>query len=220
VLQVLRRAQARGFLGPEPVAAHVEHGRHLAEVLGAELSAGRLATGVHDGGVEPIVYLDLGSGAGVPGLILATCWPGARGTLLDSSRRRCALLTEAVVVLGLEGRVRVRCGRAETLARAEDLRAGFNLVVARGFGGPAVTAECAVGFLDAGGLLAVTEPPPGGGDPSGPTRWPVDPLATLGLSAAQILRSDAVGVAVMKAMAKPADRWPRADGRPAKSPLW
>jgi 16S rRNA (guanine527-N7)-methyltransferase len=193
----------------------VVHGRRLADVLGSELRAAHV---FDDAGIEPAAYLDLGSGAGVPGLVLAICWPGARGTLLDSSRRRCALLVEAVAALGLEGQVSVQCGRAETLARTEGLRAGFHLVVARGFGSPAVTAECAVGFLRSGGLLAVTEPP--GGDAVGSTRWPVDPLAALGLGPARILRADAMGVAVMTAVAEPADRWPRADGRPAKSPLW
>jgi 16S rRNA (guanine527-N7)-methyltransferase len=198
----------------------VEHGRRLADVLGPELRDRDRTIDADAAGAEPVAYLDLGSGAGVPGLVLATCWPGAKGTLLDSSRRRCALLTEAVDALGLEGQVKVRCGRAETLARAEDLRAGFHLVVARGFGSPAVTAECAVGFLRSGGRLAVTEPPPGGDDRSGPTRWPVDPLAALGLGPARILRADSIGVAVMTALAEPAERWPRADGRPAKSPLW
>jgi 16S rRNA (guanine527-N7)-methyltransferase len=172
-------------------------------------------------GVEGPSFLDLGSGGGVPGLVLATSWPGATGVLVDSNRRRCALLEVSVATLGLADRLRVRCGRAETLARGAELRASFGLVVARSFGRPAVTAECAVGFLRAGGLLAVTEPPT---DPAeregGPARWPNDPLATLGLGPARFRRAGPTGVALMKKIGEPAERWPRSDGRPAKTPLW
>ena len=45
--------------------------------------------------------------------------------------------------------------RAEVAARQQNLRGGFDVVVARGFGSPAVTAECAVGFLMPGGRLVV-----------------------------------------------------------------
>jgi 16S rRNA (guanine527-N7)-methyltransferase len=167
-------------------------------------------------------FLDLGSGAGVPGLILACSWPEAQAVLLDSSRRRCVLLEEAVTTLDLDDRVVVRCGRAEALARADDLRGAFDLVVARGFGSPAVTAECGIGFLRPGGHLAVTEPPPSGsGTGRGePERWPVEQLDLLGLGPAHILRSGSMGVAVMTALGDLDHRWPRRDGRPAKSPLW
>ncbi len=165
-------------------------------------------------------FVDLGSGGGVPGLVLATRWPASTGILLDSNRRRCAVLEEAVATLGLDGRLSVRCGRAETLARDEALRAMFDLVVARSFGSPAVTAECAVGFLRIGGLLAVTEPPPHRAEREGQTRWPADGLATLGLGPARVLRAGPTGVAVMRLESLAAERWPRADGRPAKSPLW
>jgi 16S rRNA (guanine527-N7)-methyltransferase len=164
--------------------------------------------------------VDLGSGGGVPGLILATYWPESTGVLVDSNRRRCAVLEDAVAALALVGRLRVCCGRAETLARDEVLRATFDLVVARSFGRPAVTAECAVGFLRVGGILAVTEPPPDRVEPDGETRWPADALASLGLGPPRVLRASAAGVAVMRLESLPAERWPRADGRPAKSPLW
>jgi 16S rRNA (guanine527-N7)-methyltransferase len=190
------------------VASHVEHARRLGEVLGSGYF-------VHNG-----AFLDLGSGAGVPGLILACSWPEARAVLVDSSRRRCALLEDAVTTLGMEGRVTVRCGRAEALARADDLRGAFELVVARGFGSPAVTAECGVGFLRSGGHLAVTEPPPDHTGRNRADRWPVASLASLGLGSAGIVRSGPMGVAVMTALGEMGERWPRPVGRPTKSPLW
>jgi 16S rRNA (guanine527-N7)-methyltransferase len=185
------------------VARHVEHGHDLAAAIG-----------VLDGH-----FLDLGSGGGVPGLVLALFWPEARGVLLDAQQKRCRFLVEAVERLDLGERVDVRCGRAEDLARAPDLRGLTDVVVARAFGRPAVTAECAVGFLRAGGRLVVSEPPEAGAARLA-ERWPAKGLAGLGLSAPVEIRHGRAGAVVM-ALAEPVpDRWPRRVGRPAKSPLW
>jgi 16S rRNA (guanine527-N7)-methyltransferase len=199
---VLEDAQRRGFLGPEPVEHHLEHSRDLADAIGG--CAG--------------TFLDLGSGGGVPGLVLALDWPDGHGVLLDSQQRRCEFLEHVVERLGLGGRVRVRCGRAEDLARAPDLRGTVDLVVARSFGRPAVTAECAVGFLRGGGSLVVTEPPEGTFDLE--TRWPEEGLRSLGLGSPEPVRSGSAGAVKIRAHAEPDGRWPRRVGRPAKSPLW
>ena len=145
----LEIARRRGILGPGPVGAHLEHAESMAITIGGDFS-GR--------------FLDLGSGGGVPGLILLERWPAASGVLLDSRPRRCSYLEETVRDLGLLDRASVACGRAEELARDTRFRGAFELVVARGFGRPATTAECAVGFLAPDGRLAVSEPP-GAPDP-------------------------------------------------------
>jgi 16S rRNA (guanine527-N7)-methyltransferase len=202
LVEMLEDAQQRGFLGPEPVVHHVDHSRELADVVGT-------CTGT---------FLDLGSGAGVPGLVLALTWPDAHGYLLDARVRRCAFLEHAIDRLGLAERVRVCCGRAEELARVPELRGRLDLVVARSFGRPAVTAECAAGFLTAGGRLVVTEPPEG---TSGELdRWPEGAVRELGYGPATNLRSGSTGAVELVALAEPDERWPRRVGRPAKSPLW
>jgi 16S rRNA (guanine527-N7)-methyltransferase len=198
---VLEESRALGFLGPGPVEAHVEGARALADVVG-----------MPDGRV-----LDLGSGGGVPGLVLALEWAGAEITLLDASARRTAFLRAAAGRLGLDKRVDVVVGRAEDLARSPELRERFSLVVARGFGVPAVTAECGVGFLVLGGLLAVTEPPPAH---RGPARWPAPGLERLGLSPAVIETRATTGVAKMRRVGALDRRYPRRSGIPAKRPLW
>ncbi len=197
---MLERAQSIGLLGPGPVDDHLDHSLALAGLLAP----------------APDRFLDLGSGAGIPGLVLALAWPDARGSLLDARRRATDWLTESVETLGLRGRIDVQPGRAEDLARAPDLRGAFELVVARGFGPPAVTAESAVGFLARDGRLAVTEPP-GDHDPG---RWPDVGLAELGLSPAVRLRAAETGVAVMTALTGPLDSWPRRSGIPRKRPRW
>ena len=60
--------------------------------------------------------------------------------------------------LWLGDRVEVWCGRAERLGRDAHRRGAFDAVVSRGFGAPAITAECAAPFLRVGGQLVVSEP--------------------------------------------------------------
>jgi 16S rRNA (guanine527-N7)-methyltransferase len=198
----LERARGRGFVGPGPVNPHLEHAEALATAVGNDFD-GR--------------FLDLGSGAGVPGLALLLLWSQATGTLLDSQQRRCVFLEEALGELGVGARGDVACGRAEELARRADRRGAYDVVVARGFGAPATTAECAVGFLRTGGRLVVSEPPGG----SRPDRWPPEGLGELGLHGLE-LRGDDEGprFAVLTLAETASDRWPRRDGVPAKRPRW
>jgi 16S rRNA (guanine527-N7)-methyltransferase len=145
--------------------------------------------------------------------VLLEHWHEARAVLLDSRRRSGEFLRVAVEDLDLGSRVEVVEGRAEVEARTPALRAGFDLVVARSFGPPAVTAECAVGFLEPGGTLLVAEPP----DPE-PGRWPTDGLAQLGLARLDLVREGGFGVARLRAPDDAGERWPRR--APAKRPLW
>jgi 16S rRNA (guanine527-N7)-methyltransferase len=197
---VLEEARTLGLLGPGPVERQLEHAVELGRSIGE--FAGRM--------------LDLGSGGGLPGLVLFDCWPAARGVLLDAQGRRCDFLRRAITRLGIDVRVEVRCGRAEVLARDPELRGRFDLVVARSFGPPAVTAECAVGFVAPGGELVVTEPP-GGPDAA---RWDAAGLAELGFGAPRPIRSGETGAVRLVLDGRVDDRWPRRDGVPAKRPLW
>jgi 16S rRNA (guanine527-N7)-methyltransferase len=159
-------------------------------------------------------FLDLGAGGGVPGLVLLACWPSARAVLLDAQRRRCEFLAAAALELGVAERVAVVCDRAEELARDPEHRSTYRLVVARSFGPPAVTAECAVGFLAPGGRLAVSD---AGHDPD---RWPEAGLRQLGFGAAVTGARGRARVAMMTLEQSVDDRWPRRTGGPAKRPLW
>jgi 16S rRNA (guanine527-N7)-methyltransferase len=167
-------------------------------------------------GPPPGPFLDLGTGAGIPGLVLALSWPNATGVLLDSRGRRAEFLTETLTALGLADRFRSVAARAEDAGRDPELRGHFALVVARGFGAPAVTAECAVAFLEAGGALAVSEPP----DTDPGSRWPAADLAQLGFAAPEILRSNGTTVARLTLPEASSDKWPRRPGIPNKRPLW
>lgn len=155
--------------------------------------------------------LDLGSGGGLPGLVLAETNPALILVLLDSAVRRCRFLREAVTRLELGDRVEVVEERAETAARRRALRGTFDAVVARSFGSPAVTAECAVGFLRLGGSLVVSEPPEAG------NRWNPEGLADLGLGPVRVCDHDGFGFVLLEKIGMD-ERWPRRVGIPAKRP--
>ncbi len=152
----------------------------------------------------------------MPGLVLASCWPNARVVLLDSNERRTAFL--ATEVSGLEGsEVEVVRGRAEDCGRAQPLRGAFELVTARSFGPPAVTAECSAPYLSVGGLMVASEPPD---DQSG-SRWPLEGLAQLGLVPKDSVRFDRrFGYQVLEKTGATPDRYPRRVGIPVKRPLF
>jgi 16S rRNA (guanine527-N7)-methyltransferase len=216
--EVFETARRLGFLGPGPAADQITHARAFAAILEAVA-------------IGPAPFLDLGSGGGVPGLVLAALWPEYSGTLLDSSERRTAFLRRTVLSLGWASRVTVVEGRAESLAHDPALRAMFPLVVSRSFAAPSVTAEIGGGFLSVGGSLAVSEPNDAGA-PSGRAgqadderdrsgaRWPDDRLAELGLAPAELAQGDGARVAVIRRIQRLDGRWPRAVGIPAKRPLW
>ena len=166
----------------------------------------------------PVSVLDLGSSGGVPGLILALSRPESTVILLDSRRRACQFLGATVVELGIAGRVEVSEGRAEAAARQPPLREAQDVVVARSFGPPAVTAECAAGFLRLGGRLIVSEPP-GGQAGTAEGRWDRTGLEELGLTE-PVAHRTADGSFVVLVKDRLDSRWPRRVGIPAKRPLW
>jgi 16S rRNA (guanine527-N7)-methyltransferase len=94
--------------------------------------------------------LDIGAGAGLPGIPLKIVFPHLQLTLLDSMEKKVYFLEQVAKELGLES---VRClhGRAEELAREKDYRQSFNLVVSRGVADLAVLSEYALPFVEVGG---------------------------------------------------------------------
>lgn len=196
---VLEESRSLGFLGPGPVVHHIRHAETFLPLL-----------------PDSAYVLDLGSGGGLPGLVVAMERDDLTLCLLDANERRTRFLRRSVTSLQLGHRVSVRTGRAEDLARSGDLRHGFDVVMSRSFGSPAITAECAVGFLrGAGSQLLVSEPPEAGLD-----RWPADGLEELGLRSSRLVAGAAATVRVLEALSPCPDRYPRPVGRPAKRPLF
>ncbi len=105
--------------------------------------------------------------------------------------------------------------RAEEAARWPELDGQFDMVTARSFGPPAVTAECAARFLKVGGVLVVSEPPTERME----ERWNAGGLAKLGFKVRGRTRFGAAYEVLVKETATPVE-FPRASGTPKKHPLF
>jgi 16S rRNA (guanine527-N7)-methyltransferase len=200
VLGALAEARALGFLGPGPLDAH------LASAEGFLTALGPLPPGAR--------VLDLGSGGGVPGLILANRLPTMSLVLLDNNRRRTSFLARVVAELGWGSRVEVVRAAAEVAAHDPHHRARFAAVTARSFGPPATTAEVASGFLETGGRLLVAEPPE-----IEPGRWLNDGVERAGLHF--IGRAGTTpDIAILASTAGPPPALPRTRREIDRAPLW
>jgi len=120
--------------------------------------------------------VDIGSGAGLPGLILAEAFPDTTWTLIERRSGRTELLARAVRRLGIDDRVEILTADVADVARSEH-RGMADWVTARSFGPPADTAECAAGLLREGASLLVSEPYEEDLD----ARWPPAGLSSVGL---------------------------------------
>ena len=128
------RGVERGLIGPHEVPRLWN--RHLLNcAVVAELIDERGGT-----------LLDIGSGAGLPGLVLAMVLPGTAVTLLEPMERRCRFLTECVTELGLAN-VSVLRGRAEDVTLRTDV------VTARAVAPLPRLAELAMGVVRPGGTI-------------------------------------------------------------------
>lgn len=114
--------------------------RHIADSLvGLELESVRAARRI----------ADLGSGAGVPGLVLAAALPAAEVRAVESQQGKCAYVASLATAAKL-GNVRVVCTRAEEWDAGAEAN---DLVVARALAAQAVVLEYAAPLLEVGGHL-------------------------------------------------------------------
>ena len=138
---VLDEAARLGFLGGGPAAVHRDHALGFVAVVART-----------EGHV-----VDLGTGGGVPGLVLAAALAPRTVVCVERRARRAAFLRMATVRLGLANAV-VEASDVAALI-AGDHWTGAGAVTARSFGPPAVTMKAGSALLAPGGLLVVSEPP-------------------------------------------------------------
>jgi 16S rRNA (guanine527-N7)-methyltransferase len=128
------RGVQQGLLGPREVPRLWD--RHLLNcAVVAELIEQRQGT-----------LLDLGSGAGLPGVVLAMLLPDTAVTLLEPMERRCRFLTDCVTELGLANVTVLR-------GRAEDVTVRTDVVTARAVAPLPRLAELAIGLVRPGGMI-------------------------------------------------------------------
>ena len=164
--------------------------------------------------------LDVGSGAGMPGLPLKIMLPGARMTLVEATGKKVAFLRHVVNVLGLEG-VEVLHARVEDVGRTPEHRERYDLVLARAVAHLQVLAEYCLPLCRLGGRMIA----PKGEDAVEEARASRRAMTVLGGSLVEIkpvalqgLDSKRYLVVVDKARRTP-DAYPRRAGVPSRRPL-
>lgn len=171
-----------------------------------------------DGFAGPL--LDVGSGAGLPGIPLKIARPELEVRLLDSARKRVDFLRAAAGQLGLSG-LEVVYGRAEELARQEGYRDSFSLVVSRALAPLPVLLELCLPFVRPGGRFVAYKGPDAVQELSaaGPA---LDALGALAEETFPYSLPGACGERCLLVFVKTAvtsARYPRRAGLPEKRPL-
>jgi len=156
---VLDQAQERGWVGPQAIDWQIDHSLGFAAA----------AASVPDRAV------DLGSGGGLPALVLAAAWPQSNWTLVESSLPRAAFLELHCARLGWSERVAVFHANAENFSQDKEYQARADLVTARSFGTPLSVIQAAAPLLCIGGELIVSAAPDA-------IPWPSELLPDYGLS--------------------------------------
>ncbi|MGI6345426.1 MAG: 16S rRNA (guanine(527)-N(7))-methyltransferase RsmG [Bacillota bacterium] len=164
--------------------------------------------------------IDVGSGAGFPGLALAIAYPRLEVTLLESVAKKARFLQVAAESLGLSERVTVICARAEEAARQGSQRERYDWVVSRGVARLDILAEYCLPFLKIGGCFVAQKGPKAESE----VDLAAAAIGTLGGQLEQVRHWELPGgaqrtlVVVRKVQATPSG-YPRRTGVPAKRPL-
>lgn len=163
-------------------------------------------------------WIDIGTGGGLPGLVLAVLHPQTEWTLVDSVQKKAAAVRDFVSILGLDN-VTVLAGRAENLAHDPAMRESFDGAVSRAVAALPTLLELLVGFVRPNGLLAAVKGP----------RWPEELAAAEPAITALRLREERVcglpgaerpsWVVMMRRDGALRRTFPRRDGLPRTNPL-
>lgn len=185
--------------------------RHILDSLTAALALG----GAPSGNV-----IDVGSGAGFPGLPLKIVYPEVELTLVEATQKKAHFLEAAVEALGL-AEASVVAERAERLGQDPAYREAFDVVVARALAPLPVLAEMTLPLCRRGGLVVAYKSPGVDGEAAEARRA----IKLLGGAAPQTVEVPAnvtgdprVLVTIEKRGPTPR-KYPRRPGLPAKQPL-
>lgn len=96
--------------------------------------------------------IDIGTGAGFPGIPLKILYPHLMVTLLDSLNKRIGFLRQVVNELGLEN-VELLHGRAEDYARQKEYREQYDICVSRAVANLSTLSEYCIPYVKKGGLF-------------------------------------------------------------------
>jgi 16S rRNA (guanine527-N7)-methyltransferase len=107
-------------------------------------------------GREAARMIDIGTGAGFPGLPLAIANPAIHVTLVDATKKKVTFIEHVIERLNLSNATAIH-GRSEDLAHDDNLRERFDIITARALASLPALVELSLPFLRVGGLALLTK---------------------------------------------------------------
>lgn len=164
--------------------------------------------------------VDIGSGAGFPGIPLKLAFSLAQFTLVEATGKKVSFLKHVISVLGLESVTPIH-GRAEELARDPAHRQQYDLALARAVAELPVVVEYALPFCRVGGWVVAQK-----GEAGAAEAWSAErAIALLGGSLRRVVPVELPGLpedrslVVIEKVSPTPDTYPRRTGIPSKRPL-
>lgn len=167
-----------------------------------------------------VKLIDIGTGAGFPGLALKIAYPNLQVTLLDSLNKRIKFLDEVIIKLNLTGIDTIH-GRAEDFAKPDKLREKYDLCVSRAVANLSTLSEYCLPFVKVGGKFIsyksekITEEIEAAGKAISILGGKVEKQVEFTLPDSDIYRN----LFVIEKVKTTSSKYPRKAGLPAKEPL-